>query len=152
MAKKKTKRKTRAKVHTVTVQATVQGSLNPFDLHGSWVVKKVKLHKPTKTIGVTVRKSKFIISSDSAGNFLEKTTNVAWNPSGPNRIALTEPPPTDPDRNQNLVLKGKVVLDGHTFELAVGSDDCGTTLKIQLLPFDMSRPEPGGSGSAGRGI
>jgi hypothetical protein len=152
MAKKK---KTAKKENTVTLYRTVQGTLTPFQIHAPWVVRNIKRQKGTTTIGLKVGKSKFDIDFDAqtTTHFLRKKAEVPWTQRGSpaNRIDLQPLAAGDPDLNQNMILKATIQLGGQDFELKLGSDYSGATLKIQLQSVVNQEMGGGGTGTAGRG-
>jgi hypothetical protein len=150
MANKKKAKRTTKRERTVVIYETVKGTLKPFQIHGSWLIKRIELDDPNKDIGLKTRKSKFDIDFDGKTHVLLETANVRWNPAGSGRIDLTELPAGDIDLKQNIVLKAIIDLDGQNFELGLGSDDNGATLKVQLVPQTALKKQPGGTATGGR--
>ena len=128
--------------------------LEPLDIYGNWVVDGIQLQPPATTMGVDVAKSKFKITQkkNGTGHVLEKKgdkKDIRWD-GHKKKIKLTKLPSNHPDFGQNYILRAKITLDHRKYELELGSDDSGSTLKIQLVGEDL-RNEPGGTGTAGRG-
>lgn len=135
---------------SISVERTVTGSLEPIDIHGNWVVNDVRLQPGTTTMGITKDTSKFKIRNQGHGHVLQKTAKVDWNGNGTVTIKLGVVR-AQRFRNANFVLGADVKLDGARYRLLLGSDDSGSTLKIQLDPASTA-PIAGGSGAAGRGV
>jgi hypothetical protein len=140
--------------NTISVTKTVQGDLEPIDIYGNWVVTAVKLAPGTASIGIDPQiPSKLSIRSQAGKHVVKKTAGVDWNGSGSGTIPLHTTKKQIYVQN-NMVLVGTITLDGTQYALALGSDDSGNTLKIELLASGSGtyqRGQPGGSGSAGRG-
>jgi len=138
-------------LNTISVNKTVQGRLEPIDIYGNWIVTAVKLDPGTATIGIDAQTpSKLSIRSQSGKHVLKKKAGVRWNGSSSSAIKL-HTTRKQIYRNNNMVLVGTITLDGVEYKLALGSDDSGSTLKMELAPVRYQTTTPGGSGSAGRG-
>ena len=126
--------------------------LEPIDIYGNWKVTDIKLQPPPKPFGIEKAKSKFKIRNKQAQHVLVKKKDVAWN-GNQNEIVLTEVASTGTDAalfNNNFRLKAVVTFGGLNHEVALGSDDNGVSLKIQVVSQNPST-DPGGTGVAGRG-
>jgi hypothetical protein len=97
--------------------------------------------------------SKFDIRpADHTNIFLVKTADVARNAGSAAPIPLADLPQDHPDRKQGMLVGARVELGGQNFELTLGTKGGGNTLRVQLVPISHEQTNPGGSGSAGRGM
>lgn len=124
-------------------------------LFGHWEVDDITLNPPPKPFGIQPQKvSKFKIVPQQGQYVLVKKQHVEWN-GADQAIAFSEinPLASNADQamfNANFRLKATVTFNGKQYEVALGSDDFGITMKIDVVG-DLLLAEPGGTGTAGRG-
>jgi hypothetical protein len=124
-----------------------------LQLIGSWIVKNVTLRLGMRSIGIDADDSKFDIKRvDDKKLALVKTVAVNWNAGSTDPIPLADLPPGHIDRTQGMLVGATVELGGQDFQLTLGTKTHGKTLKIQLVSVAEPMTQPGGSGSAGRGV
>ena len=134
--------------------ATEADGVEAFDLYGNWKVKNITLNPPPKPFGIQQHLSKFKIIPQQGQYVLVKKQHVEWNGTD-QAITLTEINPSASAAetalfNARFRLKATVTFGGGQYEVALGSDDNGEKLKIDVVG-DLLRGEPGGTGTAGRG-
>jgi hypothetical protein len=134
-----------------TITVTKTAKLEPIDIYGNWVVTAVGLAPGTPQIGIDPQiPSKFSIRNQGRKHVLKKTAGVRWNGNRSGKIELHGTRKQIHAHN-NIALVATITLDGTKLALALGSDDSGNTLKIEVAPITYQITNPGGSGSAGRG-
>jgi hypothetical protein len=132
----------------INVKQTIQGSLEPIDIYGNWIVTEAPTTPPNP--GIAPQISKFSIRRVGDSHVLKKTGDgVAWN--GSDRTIKLHTTSDQKLVQNNTVLVATIELeDGTSCKLALGSVDSGNTLLIDLFPA-VEGVIAGGSGSAGRG-
>lgn len=132
----------------MALQQSQERSRDPIDVLGHWRVSSVDVNVG-ESIGIEPGLSKFRIKqTGSDGYLLEKVggETIRWNGTD-DSIGLNPVSANDAVlRAQNFILKAAITLDGVPHQLAFGTDDSGATLKILVAG------NPGGTGTAGRGV